>query len=162
MKLFAAYDIKFPMLRDSASPSVLQFPIQKVHLIVPIGFQDFSYLRLDEQIFSLGLYEPGTHGPLSRTTNDGARDHIELAAVARARHSHTIQLALRERAPHMGARVIEGMQLSECPCDAHLGSRDIEDAHLVRNDILCVTNTYHHDLTSLTAAAARFATAIRG
>jgi hypothetical protein len=115
---------------------------------VPIGFQGFSYLRLDEQIFSLDLHEPGTHGPLSRTTKYGARDHVELAAVARARHSRAIQLALRERAPHMGARVIEGMQMSECPCDAHLGSRDIEDAHLVLYDILCITNFYHHDFTS--------------
>jgi len=117
-------------------------------LIVPIGFQGFSYLRLDEQIFSLDLHEPGTHGPLSWTTKDGARDHVELAAVARARNGRAIQLALRERAPHMCARVIEGMQISECSCNAHLGSRDIEDAHLVRSDILCVTNFYHHDFTS--------------
>jgi hypothetical protein len=113
-----------------------------------LAFPGFSNLRLDEQIFSIDLNYPGTHGPLSWTTKDGAGDHIELAAVARARHSRAIQLTLRERAPHMGACIIEGMQMSECTCNAHLSSRDIEDTHLVRYDIFCITNFYHHDLTS--------------
>jgi hypothetical protein len=68
--------------------------------------------------------------------------------MAWARHSRAINLALRERTPHMGARVIEGIQMSECTCDVHLGSRDIKDAHLVRDNILCVTNSYQHDFTS--------------
>src|ERR1700719_2301689 len=120
---------------------------------------DLSCLRLDEQIFTLDLHEPRTHGPLRWTVKDGARGHIELAAVAWARHSGAVKLALRERAPHMGALVIEGIQMSECACDVHRGSRDIEDAHLVRANVLCVTKSYHHDSTSQVAAA-RFGTAV--
>jgi hypothetical protein len=109
---------------------------------------DLSCLRLDEQIFTLDLHEPRTHGPLRWTMKDGARGHIELAAVAWARHSGAVKLALRERAPHVSARVIEGIQMFECPCNVHLGSRDIEDAHLVLGHILCVTHSYEHDFTS--------------
>jgi hypothetical protein len=118
---------------------------------------DLSFLRFDEQIFTLDLHEPRTHGPLRWTTKDSARGHIELAAVAWARHSRAIKLALRERAPLMGARVIEGIQMSECTCDVHLDSRDVEDAHLVRDYILCVTHSCQHDFTSSRDAIARSA-----
>jgi hypothetical protein len=104
-------------------------------------WQVFS-LRLDDQIFPLDLHEPGTHGLLRWTTKDRARSHIELTAVAWARHRGSIKPALRERAPHMGACVVEGIQVSDRTCDAHLGSRDIEDAHRALCNILIVTDSY--------------------
>src|SRR5947209_8365912 len=45
----------------------------------PLGVERLSFLRLDEQIFTLELHEPRTHGLLRWTTKDGARGHIELA-----------------------------------------------------------------------------------
>jgi len=47
--------------------------------------------RLDEQIFTLELNEPGTHGLVGWTTKYSARGHIELTAVTWARHSRAIK-----------------------------------------------------------------------
>ncbi|MGH9969142.1 MAG: hypothetical protein ACREBG_15265 [Pyrinomonadaceae bacterium] len=104
--------------------------------------------QLDKQILPLDLHQPGTHGPLGWSAEDGAGSHVELAAVAGASDRRAIQLALRERARPVGTCVIEGMQMSARIRNVHLGSLDIEDAHLTRDDILRITNSYQHDLTS--------------
>lgn len=104
--------------------------------------------RFDKQILALDLHQPGTHGPLGWSAEDGAGGHVELAAVAGARHRRAIQLAHRERAPRVGTCVIEGMQIPACIRNVHLGSRDIEDAHLPRDDIFRFTNSYQYGFTS--------------
>jgi hypothetical protein len=44
----------------------------------------------------------------------------------------------------VGARVIEGMQMSVYTRHVHFGSRDIEHMHVARRNILRGTNPYQH------------------
>jgi hypothetical protein len=69
--------------------------------------------------------------------------------MARARHSSTVQLALRERARSVGTCVIEGMKLSVNIRNVHLGAGKIKHAHLSRSDIFCVSNWYQHNFDFL-------------
>ena len=105
-------------------------------------------LLLDQEILALDLYESRTHWPLRWTAQDRAGGHVELTAVTRARHRSPIQLALRERAPHMGALVIECVEVSAYACNAHFGSFNIENLHLSREYSSCVSNAYQHDSIS--------------
>jgi hypothetical protein len=103
---------------------------------------------LDEKILALNLRQPGTHRPLGWPAQDCTGSHVELTAVARARHGPSIQLALRERAPHMGAFVIECVEASAHTRNTHFGSLDIKNLHLSREYSFCVSNSYHHGFVS--------------
>jgi len=100
---------------------------------------------LDEEILALDLHESRTHWLLRWTAQDRAGGHVELTTVAGARHCGSIQLALCERAPHVGALVIECMEVSVHACNAHFGSFNIENLHLSREYSSCVSNSHQHD-----------------
>ena len=48
--------------------------------------------------------------PLGRSAEDGARRHIELAAVADAGHGRSLEVALGERAALVGTCVVERVE----------------------------------------------------
>lgn len=113
--------------------------VQLEHLI--------SSLRLDHQIVAFELDHARAHGLLRGATEDGAGGYVKLAAVTGTRDRRAVELAFRERAPSVSALVVEGVDTSERAHDAHVRPGDVEDAQLVISDILCITDSYQHNLT---------------
>lgn len=95
--------------------------------------------------FSPSIWTKRERTPRCAGPENLAGSNVELTAMARARHSSTVQLALRERARSVGTCVIEGMKLSRNIRNVHLGAGKIKHAHLSRNDIFCVSNSYQHN-----------------
>jgi hypothetical protein len=105
-------------------------------------------LLLDKQILALDLHRPRTHRLLRRTAQDRAGSYVELTTMAGARDRSAVQLAFRERASHVGTRVIERVEMSTHACNSHFGSRDIDDSHLSRGNAFSIFDSYRHGFIS--------------
>ena len=106
-----------------------------------------------EQILPFHPDQTTTHRSRRRSAKDSTGDHVELAAVAWTRHHRSVQLALRQRTPPVGAPIVERVQVSLHIRHAHCDSRDIVNAHETGGDTVKVTNsrqhTLHRDLTGI-------------
>src|SRR4029077_10104448 len=85
-----------------------------------------------------------TNWPLRGSAKHRARGHVELAAVTSTCHHSPGQMTLGERTAHVRASVVERVEMIACTRDIHVRSRDIEDAHLARFDIVRASNSYRH------------------
>ena len=120
-------------------PNVHSYSMRsRIHLPSKASYYDST------KRFSPSCWTNLAHGPLCWSSKDRARRNVELTAVARARHSGTVQLTLCERARSVRTCVIEGMKLSVNTRNVHLRARNVKGAHLSRNDISCVSNWHQH------------------
>jgi len=81
---------------------------------------------------------------MGRSAHDRAGGHVELAAVADARDDRSGEMALGERAAHVGTGVVERVEMAARIRHIHAGSTDLEDPHLAVLDIRRGTDPFLH------------------
>jgi hypothetical protein len=82
--------------------------------------------RVNQKIVVLDLHGPGPDRPLRWSAEDGARGHVELATVAGGGHDSPGQTSIGERTTHMGAGVVERVEMTLRIGKAYVRSGDIE------------------------------------
>lgn len=140
------------------SPATAAVVSRKIFIVsVPYVF---IFLGLGEKLLAFNLHRSGADGTLGRSAEDCPGRHVELAAVAGAGHRGSVQIAIGERAAHVGTCVVEGVQVTVRVRHVHFRARYVEDAHLPVDHISNVTDPNQHDYHLRSLSTMRLAGAL--